>query len=331
MKDHNEMYQSLLSRYNEIREKRNRRIRTIRRTVPVLASFCLSVVLGIGYWSNNKNLPNISDQNYKIEEPTFETTDNITATTAYIITSTRSDEHTESAASTVPVQSPGTECIVHTENNSEVPAEEDPPPDNHQHDGEATQPSQRPTSTVSERTLMPKQTTIDPSSSSSPPVPESYRIPDLTEEVPEIMPEKPMGVLTDISVSYDEAKERFSQDLVECTDSSFIGYKAGIVSQNGNISSDNAFCLQITYEYTNGIVSIIDQDRMIGCSRAADGPKQYDYLDRTFIDETFPNDEKITIGYYPEGDHGSAYVAVFDRSADIYEIMDMIISIEIKK
>lgn len=328
MKDHNEMYRSLLSRYNEIQEKRNKRISTIRRTVPVLASFCLSVVLGVGYWNHIKDLPDISDRHNTIEEQKIEPTENITATTTNIITSIHTDEHTESAASTVPVQSLGTESIVSAENDSTVPTEEDPPPEDHQQDGEASQPSQRPTSNVSERILVPKQTTTVPSSSPSP-VTESHRISDLTEEVPEIMPEDTMGVLTDISVSYDEAKERFSQDLVECTDSRFIGYKAGMVSQNGNISSDKAFCLQITYEFTNGIISIIDQDRMNG-SRAAYGPKQYDHLDRTFIDETFPNDEKTTIGYYPDGEYGSAYVAVFDRSADINEIMDMIISIEIK-
>ena len=104
--------------------------------------------------------------------------------------------------------------------------------------------------------------------------------------------------------------------------------RIGIVSQNGDIDSDKAFCYDIAYKFINGTIAVIDQDKTPD-SRATYGPLQYDYRDRIFQDETFINDEKITIGYYPDGDSGLAYVAVFDRSADIYEIMDLIISLEI--
>jgi len=148
-----------------------------------------------------------------------------------------------------------------------------------------------------------------------------------TEE-PTDFDDLPYAVHTDLDVSYEEAKERFGHAVSECTRSDFLGYTIGIVSRNGDISSGKTICLDITYKFTNGIISIIDQDRMDG-SRATYSTLQYDYRDRTFQDETFINDEQITIGYYPDGDSGLAYVAVFDRSADIYEIMDMIISLEI--
>ena len=147
-------------------------------------------------------------------------------------------------------------------------------------------------------------------------------------EEPTDFDDLPYAVHTDLDVSYEEAKERFGHDVTACTRSDFLGYTIGIVSQNGDIDSDKAFCYDVAYKFINGTIAVIDQDRMDG-SRATYGTKQYDYLERTFNDETFLNDEQITIGYYPDGDSGLAYVAVFDRSADIFEIMDMIISLEI--
>ncbi len=148
-----------------------------------------------------------------------------------------------------------------------------------------------------------------------------------TEE-PTDFDDLPYAVHTDLDVSYEEAKERFGHAVSECTRSDFLGCTIGIVSQNGDIDSDKAFCYDVAYKFINGTIAVIDQDKMSG-SRATYGPLQYDYRDRIFQDETFINDEQITIGYYPDGDSGLAYVAVFDRSADIYEIMDMIISLEI--
>ena len=59
MKNYDEMYQSVLSKYDEYQKKKKKRIRTIRRTVPVLACFCLTIVLGVGYLDYFKNLPHI--------------------------------------------------------------------------------------------------------------------------------------------------------------------------------------------------------------------------------------------------------------------------------
>ena len=41
------------------------------------------------------------------------------------------------------------------------------------------------------------------------------------------------------------------------------------------------------------------------------------------------DDEQIQLGYFPTDTDGLAYVAVFDRSIGINEIMDRIISVEL--
>ena len=82
MKNYAERYQSVLSKYDEYLEKKRKRIRTIKRTAPVLACFCLTLVLGVGYWDHFKNLPHIPVQPNIIEEPTIETPDTTMSTPA---------------------------------------------------------------------------------------------------------------------------------------------------------------------------------------------------------------------------------------------------------
>lgn len=74
MKNHNEMYQNLLSRYNEYEERKKKRIRTIRRTVPVLACFCFVVVFGLGYWEDLEKLPNVPISPNIVEDQTIDNT-----------------------------------------------------------------------------------------------------------------------------------------------------------------------------------------------------------------------------------------------------------------
>lgn len=57
MKNDDEMYQSVLSKYAEYQEKKKKRIRMLRYTVPVLASFCFAVIIGFGLWNNLEKLP----------------------------------------------------------------------------------------------------------------------------------------------------------------------------------------------------------------------------------------------------------------------------------
>ncbi len=106
MKNDDQMFQSVLSRRNEYRERKNKRIRTIRRTAPVLACFCLTVVLGVGYWDHFKNLPHIPVQPNIIEESTIEAPDTTTIQT---------ENKTEPATTTAPVQSTEAEHIASTE------------------------------------------------------------------------------------------------------------------------------------------------------------------------------------------------------------------------
>ena len=75
MKNDDQMFQSVLSRRNEYRERKNKRVRAIRRTVPVFACFCLIVALGVGYWNHFRNLPPIPVQPSAIENSTIEKTE----------------------------------------------------------------------------------------------------------------------------------------------------------------------------------------------------------------------------------------------------------------
>ena len=150
-----------------------------------------------------------------------------------------------------------------------------------------------------------------------------------TGAVSSAKPAVPNAVHTNLSVSYDEAKERFGYPIEECTRSDFLGYKVGIVSQNGKTDSKEAFCLDLTYEFENGLVYIADQDRSAG-KIADNGVKQYEYEGRIFVEEQDSGtDGKIHIGYYPTDMGGLGYRAIFDKDTDINEIMDTIISLEL--
>ena len=150
-----------------------------------------------------------------------------------------------------------------------------------------------------------------------------------TGAVSSAKPAVPNAVHTNLSVSYDEAKERFGYPIEECTRSDFLGYKVGIVSQNGKTDSKEAFCLDLTYEFENGLVYIADQDRSAG-KIADNGVKQYEYKGRIFVEEQDSGtDGKIHIGYYPTDMGGLGYRAIFDKDTDINEIMDTIISLEL--
>ena len=113
MKNDDQMFQSVLLRRNEYRERKNKRIRTIRRTVPVLACFCLTIALGVGYWDHFRNLPNIPVQPNIIEEPTIETPDTTTASTD-ANTTVGSETPSEQASTTAPTSNSETERMTTT-------------------------------------------------------------------------------------------------------------------------------------------------------------------------------------------------------------------------
>ncbi len=113
MKNDDQMFQSVLSRRNEYRERKNKRIRAIRRTVPVLACFCLTIALGVGYWNHFRNLPRIPVQPSSIENSTTEKTDTTTVSTD-AHTTVGSEIPSEPASTTVPTTHSDTEHMTTT-------------------------------------------------------------------------------------------------------------------------------------------------------------------------------------------------------------------------
>ena len=106
MKNDDQMFQSVLSRRDEYRERRKKRILTIKHTVPVLACFCLCAVLGLGYRNHFGNKPSIPVQPDGIDEPTLEAHETTTQT--------QIDNQTEPVFTTAPTFRDETEHITTT-------------------------------------------------------------------------------------------------------------------------------------------------------------------------------------------------------------------------
>ena len=113
MKNDDQMFRSVLSRRNEYRERKNKRVRAIRRTVPVFACFCLTVALGVGYWNHFRNLPPIPVQPSTIENSTIEKTETTSAST-HANTTIRSKASSETASTTAPTTNSETERMTTT-------------------------------------------------------------------------------------------------------------------------------------------------------------------------------------------------------------------------
>ncbi len=114
MKNHNEMYQSLLSRYEEHQEKKKKRILILKRTVPILACFCLTIALGVGYWDHFKNLPHIPVQPNIIEESTTEIPETTTTASTDANTTVSSGTPSEPTSTTAPATKTKTERMTTT-------------------------------------------------------------------------------------------------------------------------------------------------------------------------------------------------------------------------
>ena len=104
MKNDEQMYQSVLSRYERYLETRRARARMIRRTVPVLACFCLAVVLGVGYQRQFRDLPPI---------PTVPPVTEETAITSFITTTmTVTETSAQTSTQTKPIPTTAGETTV---------------------------------------------------------------------------------------------------------------------------------------------------------------------------------------------------------------------------
>ena len=110
MKNHDEMYQSLLSRYEEYQEKKQGSVRTIKRFVPVLAGFSLCAILGFGYWNHSQKLPKIPTRSEVIHEQTTEDYDQTTTALKNELTAQISDQ-TKPGSVSAPFSDSETECM----------------------------------------------------------------------------------------------------------------------------------------------------------------------------------------------------------------------------
>ena len=90
MKNNDEMYQSLLSRFDEYQEKKKKRILIIKRFVPVIACLCIATVLGFGHWDRFAKRPDPSANSDIVEILTTAATTadiSVTVTTDTAVTS----------------------------------------------------------------------------------------------------------------------------------------------------------------------------------------------------------------------------------------------------
>ncbi len=103
MKNNDEMYQSLLSRYDEYQEKKKKRILIIKRTVPALVSFCLVAGIGLGCWKHFGSMnsdPMVSDNIYG---PVITTTSATDSVTTEVTTTKQSETQTSSKNTAVTI------------------------------------------------------------------------------------------------------------------------------------------------------------------------------------------------------------------------------------
>lgn len=81
MKNNDEMYKSLLSRWEEYQEKKKKRHLIIRRSIPIFACFCLIIILCLGYWKQFDKLPFIPENPDNIDVTVTDITESTVATT----------------------------------------------------------------------------------------------------------------------------------------------------------------------------------------------------------------------------------------------------------
>ncbi len=137
------------------------------------------------------------------------------------------------------------------------------------------------------------------------------------------------AVFTDLIVDYDTAKEKFGHPIRPGADGDFVNYRVGVVSKNGDTEDPGAFCLSVTYVFAHGSVALQDQDRLPGNAYNPWG-ERYDYRDRVFyVDPPEYAGDVLRVSYYPGGENGIAYQALFEQGTDVYEIMDKIIGVEV--
>lgn len=102
MKNDDEMYQSVLSKYAKYQEKKKKHFRMLRYTVPILASFCFAIIIGFGLWGKLEKLPDVPKSPDITDETAVDTINTTTApyTTESSITNTETMTADESITAT---------------------------------------------------------------------------------------------------------------------------------------------------------------------------------------------------------------------------------------
>jgi hypothetical protein len=174
-----------------------------------------------------------------------------------------------------------------------------------------------------EETTQPEKN--EPAGETSPPGPAETDPPEETQT----QPGTANAVFTDLIADYETAKEKFGHPIRACADGDFVNYRVGIVSKNGDTEDPGAFCLSVTYVFAHGSVALQDQDRLPGNAYNPWG-ERCDYRDRVFyVDPPEYAGDVVRVSYYPGGENGIAYQALFEQGTDVYEIMDKIIGVEV--
>lgn len=114
VKNDDEMYRSVLSRREEYRKKKEKRIRTIRRTVPVLACFCFTVLFGLRFWDDLAKLPRLPIQPDIVDEPMIESPESTTAADTTESSSTDQATIANAVSTTIPTQNSETDMVAAT-------------------------------------------------------------------------------------------------------------------------------------------------------------------------------------------------------------------------
>ncbi len=319
MKNDDEMYMSVLSRYEAYMKKKQKRLHAVRFATPFLA--CFAVAFGLVYLTNVNKVPAVPVQ----QDITGELSDIITSMVSPDGTETSSEQShtvtsttaTVSAASTASTTDNLTKPVKQTAVTT-LPSDvtdstnQDSPTAAEKLPQVTTAAVTEPTQPGMIQTTVP--VTVPPAS--EPPVEDP---PGHSDE-----PGNPGAVLTNLYVTYDEAKTRFGYPIVPCASSDFLGYNVGIVSQHGNVNSEKAFCLSVNYEYAGGYINITDENRLFGDTSISGDI--YEYSGRVFgVEELWGS---LHVSYASPRNSGIVYQAIFSADSDMYQIMDKIISIE---
>lgn len=319
MKNDDEMYTSVLSKYEAYIDKKRKRLHAVRFAMPFLA--CFAVVFGLVYLTNVNKVPTVPVQ----QDITGELSDIITSMVSPDGTETSSEQShtvtsttaTVSAASTASTTDNLTKPVKQTAVTT-LPSDvtdstnQDSPTSTEKLPQVTTAAVTEPTQPGMIQTTVP--VTVPPASEQ--PVEDP---PGHSDE-----PGNPGAVLTNLYVTYDEAKTKFGHPIVPCASSDFLGYNVGIVSQHGNVNSEKAFCLSVNYEYAGGYINITDENRLFGDTSISGDI--YEYSGRVFgVEELWGS---LHVSYASPRNSGIVYQAIFSADSDMYQIMDKIISIE---